>query len=68
MVFMAKMKLLVQNDLVSMGYNYIVQDIDTVWRSDPRIWLLKNRQRGFRYDIEISYDGRKDEMGPGNSG
>ena len=64
-----RVKLLVQLDIIELGHDYILNDIDIAWKADPRVWLLKSRQRrGMRFDVEMSYDGRRDFRGPGNSG
>ena len=66
---LTKLKVFVQNDLIELGHDYLMNDIDIAWKADPRVWLLKSHQRkGMRFDIEMSYDGRRDKTGPGNSG
>ena len=64
-----RFKILIQFDLVDLGHDYILNDIDIAWKADPRLWLLKSHHhKGMRYDIEMSYDGRRDSLGPGNTG
>ena len=66
---MCKAKFLIMNDLIQMGYNVVNQDMDVVWRSDPRVWLLQQHERRVHYmDIEMMFDGRMDYLGPGNAG
>jgi len=62
-------KMVTINELIQLGYNVIGQDIDVVWKSDPRGWLLHMRNsQHLRFDVEMSYDGRTDYIGPGNVG
>ena len=52
------------NDLVHLNRTVLLQDVDVVWNRDPVDYLL----REINADLAMSYDGRDDEMGPGNSG
>ena len=66
---LTRFKIFVQLDLIELGHDYILNDIDIAWKSDPRVWLLKGHyKRGMHFDVEISYDGRRDILGPGNTG
>ena len=42
-----------------------MNDVDVIWRRDPRVELA---HIGRNMDVVASYDGRKDEVGPLNSG
>ena len=46
-----------------------MNDIDIAWKADPRVWLLKSHHtKSMRFDIELTYDGRRDFLGPANTG
>ena len=56
--------IMLMNDLMQLNYNVLVQDVDIVWNKNPINYLLHNVVA----DISMSFDGRGDKRGPGNSG
>ncbi|ETO19317.1 hypothetical protein RFI_17913, partial [Reticulomyxa filosa] len=57
------LQILYARDLVELGYNVLVQDTDVVWLRDVRKYFSDSYN-----DVEMSCDGRLDDVGPGNSG
>ena len=53
-------------DLIEMGYNVLMQDIDIIWFNNPINYLLNNKYKNI--DIQMSVDGTMGLRGPGNSG
>jgi len=55
----------VRGTLILMGYNVLFQDSDIIWKQNPITWLENNNKD---VDIQMSYDGRGDAVGPANVG
>lgn len=55
-------------DMISLGYNVIHQDTDIVWLKDVRQYFEQNNPASQFLDLQMSFDGRLDAKGPGNSG
>src|SRR5690606_15889092 len=55
------------NDLIHLGYDVILQDMDVVWIKDPIVNFIMDI-KSQNMDIQMSVDGRNDIRGPGNSG
>ncbi len=61
--WVVSLQIIYLRDLIHLGYNVIMQDVDIVWLKDVRQYFLDTF-----YDIEMANDGRFDSKGPGNSG
>lgn len=48
-------------DVLSFGYNVLLQDADVTWRHDPRLYL--NRPEAFEFDVQAMRDGPKAKPG-----
>ena len=64
--FIVALQIAMIHDLIHLGYDVIMQDIDIIWKKNPINYLYINE---YKYiDIQMSNDGRMDKKGPGNSG
>ena len=53
-------------DLIELGYDVIMQDIDMIWYKNPLPYLMNPIYQNI--DIQMSVDGTMGLRGPGNSG
>lgn len=52
----------VVQDVLSLGYDVLYQDVDVVWRKDPAEFLFSSARR--RFDAQFMYDGPNPAYGP----
>ncbi|ETO19745.1 hypothetical protein RFI_17485, partial [Reticulomyxa filosa] len=64
--FMVAFQIIYTFDLISLGYDVVMQDVDVVWLKDLRKY--ENFGDPEYVDVEMSFDNRFDHAGPGNSG
>lgn len=57
--------IMMMDELVNMGYDVLMQDVDIVWERNPLPWL---QAASTRLDVLMMPAGRMDGRGPGNSG
>ena len=53
------------SDLIALGYDVLSSDVDTVWIRDVRTYFDDGNNQ---HDVAMPFDGRNDQIGPGNSG
>lgn len=54
------------SDLISLGFDALIQDSDIIFIKNPLNYILQNRFKAI--DIQMMVDERNDKRGPGNSG
>ncbi|ETO24893.1 hypothetical protein RFI_12263, partial [Reticulomyxa filosa] len=64
--FLVAFQIIYTADLISLGYDVIMQDVDVVWLKDMREYTKYGNPD--YVDIAMSFDNRFDHAGPGNSG
>ena len=61
------LQMLLAVDVLQLGFDALLQDVDVVWNRDPLRFL--QRQSAVRnIDIQMAFSGRSDAHGPGNTG